>query len=73
MVLAEDGEDDGYECGIAWEADEGRVISGVVGEGEGVVIEPVLGDVGVDEGIALKDGNAVNEKQAQGERGDGRD
>ncbi len=80
MLHAEEAEADGEKEGVAGEADEGGAGAGGAGaevaEAVDAVLEPVFGDVAVDEGVAsdARDVVDVPEPEDESEReGNGRE
>jgi len=74
MLHAEEGEAESEEEWVAGEADEGGMddsLTGIVVGGEAVdaVLEPVFGNVAIDEGVAVDFGVGVDEPEAEGGSG----
>ena len=69
-VEAEDAEAEGEEKGVAGQAEErGADGAGGVGDAVDAVAQEVVGDVGVEEGVALDVGVAEEEEEAEEEAG----
>ena len=68
VFAAEEEETEGEESGIAGEADPGRLrIAAGMGEAVDAVVDPVLGDVAIDIGVAGDVGELEDEEQAEGD------
>ena len=73
MFHAEHCPDGGEKHGVSWQADEGR--RGTIRRAQAVdsVLQPILGNVAVDERIVRNPGNPEKEDQPQRERGQRRE
>jgi hypothetical protein len=67
VLHAEDSEDDGEKCGISGKTDVGRgdIINSA--DPENPVLQPILGNVSINERIGYDCGKAENEKKTESE------
>ena len=72
MLHAEDGKDERQKRGIARQANVGRGDFVRAAEAINSVLQPVLGNVTVDEGVGHNSWKAKNEKQPQQQSGRGK-